>query len=193
MGAGRYGSGFRVGYWLIIVTLAPLCCGCFSANRFLLPTGENVLPILGDYQLTIWLANANSMTYNSTTNDTQYHLYFEVENRETVRAGIASDSGPVVRFKNVCINASCLGSVYCPVLSGENRRSTSIGDGDSTKIVHYSSYDFGWIKIPEECDSVILSFEARLVDTVADSLLEAESFEWRLGFEKSKIPAILPI
>ena len=173
-------------YAVLIIAIVLFCAyvpiGCFTARTYGAPPTAREVRVFDRYVISVYVGNTTAATYNYSKNDFTYLL----------RAGIQADSNMIdsssmleCRLSNLCISGVCLNQVYCPPC-----------DQDSAMLrfgPYLSYYDCGLAEIPKECKEFIMSFDAILVDTVADTTVESEHVQMTLEKSERKIPAILPI
>jgi hypothetical protein len=170
---------------LIGAIAALLACGttgCFTARTYQAETGAQEVRVFDRYIISLYVGNRTAATYDYSRNDFTYLL----------GAGIKADSGRIdsnstleCRLSNLCISGVCLAQVYCPPCAQD------------TAILRFgpylSYYNCGSAKIPKECQELMISFDAILLDTAADKTLATRHVQMTLGRNEWKIPAILPI
>ena len=88
---------------------------------------------------------------------------------------VKGDSNRVVRIEKLCISSECLTYVYCPRCARDTVYQRVYPSGEIAIEKFYQKFDdCGWLEIPEKCQTIEITFDAVLVDTLADSVVGIE-------------------
>jgi hypothetical protein len=184
------------GNWLVLGTLIlvfsiALLTGCFTARRYVFPSQDMQYRVFDNYLIEVYVGNRTASTYDYRKNDFDYHVTAEVQEDTLLKE---AGAGQALRIEKFCVSGGCFSHVYCPPCSRDTvhgRFLTAEGVVDKMYVPNY--YDYGWIEIPKECQSITVTFDTVLEDTLADTLVATEQVSLSLDRTQRKIPAIMPI
>lgn len=171
--------------------------GCYRyvAKVYSPPVASRAHRVFDCYVSEIRLANKNaSSTYYYTTADEIYEIELRIILDSVLVPGQVPDTGWVVRITDFCMASSCFSSVYCPPIAAESTLDGQVPtEKQPSAYIYNRKYDFGFVRIPDECDSIEIKFDAALVNRPADTLLKTQTVRFFLTRHQWEIQTWMPI
>jgi len=179
---------------LVLMACGLASFGCYNAKIYSPPVDSFAYRLFDRYSCQIRLNNLDAPTFNRPTRDENCEVSLRVILDSSLTHEQDRDTGRVVRIADLCIAGECFTPVYCPPVAYDDTRTGYDSSGGKPTNFHYDRrYNFGWMRIPDECDSIEIKFDAELVDKVADTLLAVQTVRLFLPKRQWYYPAWLPI
>jgi len=163
-------------------SLVVLWVGCTSSQLFVLPGQTQEYRIFGHHFLKVLLTNS---VYDEAGRT--YRMYIAQEYRPPKGFVLDADTVSVVDIDSLCVRFNRPNASFCPMVQEKRLpEGPAIQDG----IVVGPAFNWGIVTIPDECDTVNLTFVATLTDSDGHELAR-QPVEMVLSKKKKTVGSFL--